>query len=531
MKKAIYVFSKLVFLFGAAVFCANAQMTIFKYQGSLRDGGTPANGSFQMQFKLFDAVSGGNQIGPTLTDLPVAFVDGIFTVSLDFGSNPLNGANRWLEIAVRHNSGESYVTLSPREQISSSPYSLRTISAAIADDSQKLGGVSANQFVQTNDVRLTDDRNPLPNSPSYIQNQNTSPQAASNFNISGSGTATSLNVNGPFSFGATTAPAVAPAGQGRFYFDNATNRFRISENGNPFVNLVGSGISGTGTVNKVPLWSAGTTIGDSLIAQTNSNIGINTSSPQSRFHTVGTSWFQGDNTPLPAAAGKGIAMGFAGEQGYLYGFDYGAFAAKNLIINGPGGSVGIGRTPTHTLDVNGFFRASNTAGGNVVSETDGGTNAWARFWAKTPTQQWAIGTSNNFNGNQLYFSNENAGGGIRMAIMPNGNMVQNMPGYGLPKAMLYIDEAGSILRCYNGVTGSSSGNCGFSVARPGTGQINVDFGFEVQNTRFVSITPGVTGGSAAVINFLFSSPNVIIYLVYNSATFGAIDRKAMVVVY
>jgi hypothetical protein len=38
----------------------------------LTDNGVPASGSFQMQFKLFDALSGGAQIGSTIADLPVA---------------------------------------------------------------------------------------------------------------------------------------------------------------------------------------------------------------------------------------------------------------------------------------------------------------------------------------------------------------------------------------------------------------------------------------------------------------------------
>ena len=110
-----------------------AQTTAFNYQGSLKDGGTAANGSFQMQFKLFDSVGGAGQIGSTITDIPVTVTAGIFSVKLDFGSNALSGAGRWLEIAVRHNSGESYTTLSPREQVASSPYSVRTLSAASAD--------------------------------------------------------------------------------------------------------------------------------------------------------------------------------------------------------------------------------------------------------------------------------------------------------------------------------------------------------------------------------------------------------------
>ena len=188
--KALRVFVVLS-LFGILCISVTAQTTAFTYQGSLKDGANAANGSFQMQFKLFDAVSAGTQIGSTIADVPVTVTQGTFSVQLDFGSNALNGANRWLEIAVRHNSGEGYSTLSPRQQIGSSPYSVRTLSAASADtalDSQKLGGVAANQYVQTSDPRLSDARNPLPNSSSYIQNT-TAQQAGSNFNISGNGTA------------------------------------------------------------------------------------------------------------------------------------------------------------------------------------------------------------------------------------------------------------------------------------------------------------------------------------------------------
>src|SRR5688572_20914681 len=101
-----------------------SQTSAFLYQGRLTDSGNPANGSFQMQFKLFDSLSGGSQVGANLTDVPVTATAGIFSVRLDFGAPALSGANRWLEIAVRRNAGESYVTLSPREQISASPYAV-----------------------------------------------------------------------------------------------------------------------------------------------------------------------------------------------------------------------------------------------------------------------------------------------------------------------------------------------------------------------------------------------------------------------
>jgi hypothetical protein len=49
---------------------SSAQTTAFSYQGRLTDGGNPANGAYQMQFKLFDALAAGNQVGGTIADVP-----------------------------------------------------------------------------------------------------------------------------------------------------------------------------------------------------------------------------------------------------------------------------------------------------------------------------------------------------------------------------------------------------------------------------------------------------------------------------
>src|SRR5712692_5052776 len=76
---------------------AYAQTTSFTYQGRLTDGGTAANGNYDLQFVLFDASSGGTQVG-SQTINTVLVSNGVFTVSLDFGANAFNGANRFLEI-------------------------------------------------------------------------------------------------------------------------------------------------------------------------------------------------------------------------------------------------------------------------------------------------------------------------------------------------------------------------------------------------------------------------------------------------
>lgn len=151
-----------------------AQTTAFTYQGKLTDAGNPANGNYDLQFKLFDALSSGAQQGATITNPMVTASNGIFTVTLDFGAAAFPGANRWLEIGVRPaGSVNPYTVLAPRQAITSTPYAIQALNAA------QLGGVMANQYVTVTSGGA-----------SYIQNQNSGmPQPSSNFYISGNGTA------------------------------------------------------------------------------------------------------------------------------------------------------------------------------------------------------------------------------------------------------------------------------------------------------------------------------------------------------
>src|SRR2546429_8769953 len=175
-----------------------AQTTVFNYQGRLTEAGGPASGTYEMQFKLFDAPEGGTQ-QPQATPVTLTFAgaqaipvaNGVFTVQLDFGANAFPGVNRYLEIGVRHPGETSFTLLSPRQQLTSTPYAVRALSAAAADtatNSQQLGGTAADQFVRTDDARLSDARSPASGSGNYVQNTTTQ-QASSNFNVSGNGTA------------------------------------------------------------------------------------------------------------------------------------------------------------------------------------------------------------------------------------------------------------------------------------------------------------------------------------------------------
>lgn len=99
--------------------------TAFTYQGRLQDGGSPANGTYDLQFALYDAASGGTQIGATVTANDVPVSNGVFTVALDFGASAFTGDARWLEMRVRPGaSSGGYTTLSPRQPVTATPYAL-----------------------------------------------------------------------------------------------------------------------------------------------------------------------------------------------------------------------------------------------------------------------------------------------------------------------------------------------------------------------------------------------------------------------
>ena len=97
---------------------AVAQDTTITYQGQLRQSATPFTGMADLEFRLFDALTSGSQIGSTQTrdDWPVE--DGLFQVELDFGLAAFTDQVRYLEIRVDGS------PLNPRQAIRPSPMAL-----------------------------------------------------------------------------------------------------------------------------------------------------------------------------------------------------------------------------------------------------------------------------------------------------------------------------------------------------------------------------------------------------------------------
>ena len=115
----------------------------FTYQGQLDDAGLPANGLYDLRLTLFDAVTSGSPVSGVLTNAATPVSNGLFTVTLDFGSSPFNiGQSRWLQIEVRTNGAPSFSALTPRQALTATPYALYAPNAGTAALSDRARGGS-----------------------------------------------------------------------------------------------------------------------------------------------------------------------------------------------------------------------------------------------------------------------------------------------------------------------------------------------------------------------------------------------------
>lgn len=123
----------LALVLGVITPSARAQSSVtaaFTHQGELKFNNVPVNGPKDMRFRLYDAATGGNQIGTTLQASALPVIQGKYTVQFDFGANAFNGQARWLEIDVSNGpSGEPFTTLSPRQPVTVVPYAAYALNA------------------------------------------------------------------------------------------------------------------------------------------------------------------------------------------------------------------------------------------------------------------------------------------------------------------------------------------------------------------------------------------------------------------
>jgi hypothetical protein len=439
-----------------------AQSTQFTYQGSLKSGAMPATGSYDFEFRLFDALSGGTQQGSVIAVNGVAVNEGIFTVPLNFG-NQFPGATRFLEIHVRQTGGGALTPLLPRQRIDSSPYSIKTLSAEFAVNASQLNMVPANQYVLTGDTRLSDARNPLPGSGNYIQNQNKDAQPSASFHISGTGSANVFNAEtrysllgnhilsapGPNNLFAGNGSRSSNTGSNNSFFGFNAGAVNTSGGSNSFFGTNTGDSNTTGASNSFFGFNAGasntsaggnaffgTSAGEANTGGGNSFFGAfsgqgNTSGQTNTFVGLAAGFLNAggnDNTFVGANAGRGNVGGgaFSGHDNTFVGSDAGRTNIDgfgNTFVGKDAGHDNVGGQDNSFLGLGAGFNNSDghfnaffgVSAGN--GNTSGERNAFLGAFAGIATTS---GDRNTFVGNQA--GNTNTTGNFNTLVGDSANV-------------------------------------------------------------------------------------------------------------
>ena len=176
-------------------------------------------------------------------------------------------------------------------------------------------------------------------------------------------------------------------------------------------------IDGGGTANKVPLWSDGNTIGDSVISQSSSKIGIGTGSPSNLLHLSSSSpaikFEDTDNTDDAFSIiedNNGNLKLRADASNVSANTELGLEVDGSRVMTLAGASVGIGtNAPTEPLHV------ESTAADILINSTT--ANQATRIRLKTTSHEYRIGTQGTVDNFWIYDASNSA---YRMVISPAG---------------------------------------------------------------------------------------------------------------
>jgi hypothetical protein len=325
-----------------------AQPTAFTYQGQLTENGVPATGFYDLEFTLYDSSGGVSIVGGPLTNNATAVSNGLFTVTLDFGFAVFDGNDRWLEIRAVTNGGGAFTTLSPRQQITSTPYAIRA------------GNLTSGGLSSTYSEAVTF------NNPSNVfVGDGSSLSGIHSLDAADGAPTDAVFVNNTGSVGVgTVSPQVRLHVQdgAAGLLPNSNARLVVERNNSTWINILAPDASESGVLFGNPAKgsaaagvvfnSSATTNGlqfrvngnsTKMVIEADGDVGIGTTSPQGRLHVVGPTVVQGLIAPPASSATNLLNLGSGNtSDGFRNGisfFETASVAAMSLGYDGAGGSA------------------------------------------------------------------------------------------------------------------------------------------------------------------------------------------------
>lgn len=133
--------------------------TLLTYQGRLDNNGSPANGNYDIQYRLWTHPSStldADAAGTTQSALNQPVSDGLFTVQLQGLDDTEFDKALWIELATRPAGVGGYTTLAPRQPLTASPFAVTSKYAANAS-SVPYTGITGNPIITdvSNDLITT----------------------------------------------------------------------------------------------------------------------------------------------------------------------------------------------------------------------------------------------------------------------------------------------------------------------------------------------------------------------------------------
>lgn len=355
-----------VFFFCGVTVVFAAVPNKISFQGQLTNtmGEAVPDGTYSMQFFLFDAQTGGNQLwNPNDGESQdVTVTGGIYDVQLGavqpLDSGIFDAGTAWLEIAIYNVDTTAWETLSPRQLITASAYSLK------AGDADTLAGATASEFATDLHDHEGADITGGTIGASFIDeaiardaeltwgNIGGIPADISDGDDVGITTETDPTVAASVKDGVSWTELTAiPTG-----FADDIDNVGLTAETDPQI--------GSNTTGYIPRWNGSALDSGSIFD--NGNIGIGTTAPMDRLEV------EGGSMTIDGAGNKIAALRFRQEDVLLWTLFTAPWIGDNdLRIRNEGGTgdvmtflkatgnVGVGTaTPAEKLDVNGTVQAT-----------------------------------------------------------------------------------------------------------------------------------------------------------------------------